>query len=1461
MDDLENYRRRIGTFCQMGMVLKFLKFDTQRVCSVWLFCTVLAVIGVTALGLENDPSIEKNPGPLNTQTFPNLPSSVISLYNKIERLNSKIATHSCHRFFLSRCLELEIIPKGYRVKCNISTASPTQELSDKHNKLLCEYCTKRMTTDLDHHNTKLSETIPGRDFNLSQLLHGSCSQSQYEALAKSLQDKFVKDLNFEQNNKMKKLKQLSYRLPNANSSNSWIPDLKLTQQERDFIINGEQLCDRIIDASMSLLMRENPLLQIQSSALPSHLLTYSQFRTVHVHHNGQGHFVTSSSLQGLPIYIYDSLYNPHSSVKASAELRNQIRALYSGDFSEPTTYIAPMAHRQLGAVDCGLFSIAFAVDLVSGNNPSNIIYDQSQLRDHLLRCLEMRRLSPFPRHRRTTPPRPIEVTEDLDKTSKWIPPKKTSKTNTSPSPTSIKLTNRFSPLINSHTTGNMANFTNATSTPTNSTSTQGPTLLASTVMDSFDTTIINNQPTYVDQPYISAHTEGADISLGLNFSNLSSDTDGNNPKRYNPTIPTRSDVHTTDANSFSEEIISSDEQNHNSTDTSNKSSIAHDSKCNTSYESDSTHSPSNVNNSSRVHVLTDYCNVSYPTVPQDAIYPTETASLPNEVIPMDDHDPTTHTSVHSQNGHKAPKTHPKPYPSPQTHKTRIDQRRTNKQRFAPGKLNTNTTSKSAVRNLSSRKLSSDEISVLELGLSFSPSIKHYNQEQLAEGFFYFIRRMKLCEYFYKDSDTGTQQLEEDPVKDPERSESKWIFKNPSWYPDEVRKHRSEGLTNFIEDTLRDTRRSLENNAEKCQNNLTPGQRQAIKNLAADKTIIIKPSDKCGSVVVMDVVDYDCECLKHLEDKTFYEELSSDPNDTYKTLVETEADIMLQQDLITPQEHAKLLEGDSTPAFYGLPKLHKVFDAFPLLRPICSGSGCCTKHLSELVDTFLKPAANKLTSYLQDTTDFIRRVKNLSFPSQQKNVFLATMDVKSLYTNIDQEEGAQACKEHLDKRTNKSFTSELIKRLILIVLRCNTMIFQNRFFHQIKGTAMGTPMAVNFANLFMGKFEREMLLAYKSQFKLQPAVWLRYIDDVFIIWTGERDQFLHFMNFCNSFAATQGYRSNIQFTFSPPSTSVDFLDTTVSLNNDGTLSTTLFTKPCASHQYLHRSSYHVTHLKNSLPKSQFLRIRRICSSLREYDLHASRFAQYFINRGYNQHIIKKTIAEVRSLEREVLLTYKKKAKETRIPLVLPFHHKFTGISQVLKESYNHMIRNYPQLKKVFPAPPLVSFRRAANLRDKLVKANHHKVPIETLPPTNLRTKAQIDHLMNKNATLHNNKSGRSCKIEGGAANTAGVIYAAECQKHDVICVGHTGQPINARFNLHRSNITCHNMTCELVEHFSSQGCSFKDDLRISILEKVSGTKDYREFKEDKWMSRLRTFYPTGMNKKCKEFGHIYKTLFL
>ena len=117
---------------------------------------------------------------------------------------------------------------------------------------------------------------------------------------------------------------------------------------------------------------------------------------------------------------------------------------------------------------------------------------------------------------------------------------------------------------------------------------------------------------------------------------------------------------------------------------------------------------------------------------------------------------------------------------------------------------------------------------------------------------------------------------------------------------------------------------------------------------------------------------------------------------------------------------KLQDGSRTPYFYGLPKIHKKFDRFPPLRPICSGFNSCTSKLSEFVDAFLKPLAQQSPSYIKDTSDFVQKIETDVAPLvTHSKTFLVTEDISSLYPNIDHQKGIDACETALNTRTSQS----------------------------------------------------------------------------------------------------------------------------------------------------------------------------------------------------------------------------------------------------------------------------------------------------------------------------------------------------------------------------------------------------------------------------------------------------------
>ena len=56
--------------------------------------------------------------------------------------------------------------------------------------------------------------------------------------------------------------------------------------------------------------------------------------------------------------------------------------------------------KQSGSVDCGLFAIAYITDIAFGRDPSFHVYTQKEMSQHFFKCIEQKKIEPFPISRR-----------------------------------------------------------------------------------------------------------------------------------------------------------------------------------------------------------------------------------------------------------------------------------------------------------------------------------------------------------------------------------------------------------------------------------------------------------------------------------------------------------------------------------------------------------------------------------------------------------------------------------------------------------------------------------------------------------------------------------------------------------------------------------------------------------------------------------------------------------------------------------------------------------------------------------------------------------------------------------------------------------------------------------------------------------------------------------------------------
>ena len=620
-----------------------------------------------------------------------------------------------------------------------------------------------------------------------------------------------------------------------------------------------------------------------------------------------------------------------------------------------------------------------------------------------------------------------------------------------------------------------------------------------------------------------------------------------------------------------------------------------------------------------------------------------------------------------------------------------------------------------VVNLSQHPLTEAQTKILSRGLKFCPNPGEPDISLCQADIDKFHLRLKRFLHFHKPKRVNTEL--DDPIPNsriPSQFDSFHLatdepfkhqtFKNPSaWLPPPI-----AALEFFISKNKLDL--------AECQippsgrDNISRDERTAIKQLANNTQIVIKPADKGGAVVVQDREKYIVEGLRQLSDPKFYVEVKEDLSQKHHKEIVNILDEMLRDGEIDRSCYLYLSDDKiRTPEFYMLPKIHKD-RVNPPGRPIVSGNGCPTERISKFIDFFLQPNVKNIASYIKDTTDFLLMLDNLG--TLPPNCLLVTLDVSSLYTNIPNQEGRQATRISLDStregKTNPS-TDKLIE-LLDKVLMCNNFGFNGRHFLQIGGTAMGTKVAPAYANTFMGWYEEEHVYTYHKQ----PLLWKRFIDDIFVIWQYDHEELQDFIQYLNSRMPSIKFEADIS------EHNVHFLDVDVFLNSSkNKIETTLYTKPTDSHNYINYRSCHQKLCNNGIPYGQFLRLKRICSDEDDYVAKSKLMAYHFHLANYPIELIQSSFERAYIQNRYDLLNAPEKIKDPdqdNLYLITTHHPTFRGVNEIVNKNKDLLHRS-SSTRPILQANLVQGFRRCKNLRDILVKAKLRKNKVTNKPNAN------------------------------------------------------------------------------------------------------------------------------------------------
>lgn len=722
-----------------------------------------------------------------------------------------------------------------------------------------------------------------------------------------------------------------------------------------------------------------------------------------------------------------------------------------------------------------------------------------------------------------------------------------------------------------------------------------------------------------------------------------------------------------------------------------------------------------------------------------------------------------------------------------------------------------------VVNLSNTFIPSrEQLQLLNKGLTFIPTPKINNQtkKELTLDLQRYHRRLLLTAFF---------RNKEENTYLPFTHKSTWTPKLIQ-VPDTVRK------------IIRADKYALKNLPWMTERppNLNWKEKQALIQLRRDRKIVIKPADKGSATVIMAREAYIREAYRQLDQTEYYKKLK-DPifPETVKKVIKIISQLH-EKGFVNKKQMTYLLPPENPRAriFYLLPKIHKdpkswsVPYQMPPGRPIVSDCDSDTYATAEYIEYYLNPISTKHPSYIKDTYDFISKITQLRLP---QDCLLFTIDIDSLYTNIETKAGLAAVQEFFSKYPDKHRPEKEILQLLEINLTRNDFQFNSEWFLQIKGTAMGKRFAPSYANIFMAKWEEGALDSHP----IKPLHYYRFLDDIWGVWSGTVAQFEDFTKHLNTF------HSSIRIKYTLHHREVNFLDTVTFKGDDfqtsGQLQTRVFFKDTDTHALLHKTSFHPKHTFRGIIKSQLYRFDRISSQPEDFRKATQILFKKLRKRGYS-----------RSFLRICLNKFRRGGHKATTPVlggdIIPFVTTFSDYSlrlnRRIKENFSKFISSGTILKN---HRVISAYRRNKNLRDLLIASK--------LPPlqTNVKQPKPMSEFKPKRF-LVNPKSKQIFELWPPLNQEIGnCVYLVYCERCNAQYVGETGNRLRYRMYQHKYNITHKKETqTRVVRHFVRHGLG---SLRVMGLQQgLSWTSTKRKKMERAWIEKLGSTDPWGLNEK-------------
>ena len=260
----------------------------------------------------------------------------------------------------------------------------------------------------------------------------------------------------------------------------------------------------------------------------------------------------------------------------------------------------------------------------------------------------------------------------------------------------------------------------------------------------------------------------------------------------------------------------------------------------------------------------------------------------------------------------------------------------------------------------------------------------------------------------------------------------------------------------------------------------------------------------------------------------------------------------------------------------------------------------------------------------------------------------------------------------------------------------------------------------------------------------------------------------------------------------------------------------------------------------------MRLRRICSEIKDLKSDVKDVKRWFLRRGYPQRIVEE------QMDRTFRLPLKHDTKKNKIESGIPLFVTYNPAFRIYLRHCGKTLIFFTQVRAVFMSSPFVAYRSARNLKRFLVSSEVYPLERTVVSSKCGSKRCQVCLNVLETNIFESYQTKKQYKINYHLdCNDKCLIYLLSRNISGLQYVGSTTDRFRLRWNNYKDNDRKaqrgeEHMQPELFDHFySEEHDGFLQDCSITLIDKTDDSDPTRQ--EEYWCVVLKTVAPYGLNR--------------